>query len=101
MLRDAEACNQNISVVCNIRYHDALAIQKHIDKIGKIIYARAQYGNFLPNMRPDANYREVYSARKVWWRRDLDVIHEIDYLIWLLVRLTKSIVLLIKLVTSI
>ena len=41
-----------------------LAIQKHIDKIGKIIYARAQYGNFLPNMRPDANYREVYSARK-------------------------------------
>lgn len=91
LLRDAKACNQNISVVCNIRYHDAvLAIKKHIDKVGKIIYARAQYGNFLPNMRPDANYREVYSARKASGGGViLDVIHEIDYLIWLLGSVNK------------
>ena len=75
-----------MSVVCNIRYHEAvMAIHRNMHKIGTVLYAKAQYGNYLPNMRPNVNYRDLYCAHKeTGGGAILDVIHEIDYLTWLL-----------------
>ncbi|HEY8190544.1 MAG TPA: Gfo/Idh/MocA family oxidoreductase [Micavibrio sp.] len=75
-----------VYVVCNMRFHPAIkALHENISAIGKIHYARAQYGNYLPNMRPDADYKKLYCAHKnEGGGVILDAIHEIDYLSWLL-----------------
>lgn len=74
-----------VYVVCNMRFHPAIkALRENISAIGKIHYARAQYGNYLPNMRPDADYKKLYCAHKSEGGGViLDAIHEIDYLSWL------------------
>lgn len=72
-------------VVCNMRFHPAIkALRENIEKVGDVHYARAQYGNYLPNMRPDADYKKLYCAHKDQGGGViLDAIHEIDYLSWL------------------
>lgn len=73
-------------VACNMRFHPGVAtLREHLPDIGKIYYARASYGNYLPDMRPNADYRELYCARReTGGGVILDAIHEIDYLTWLL-----------------
>jgi predicted dehydrogenase len=73
-------------VVCNMRFHPAVAaLHDNIDRAGAVRYARAHYGNYLPNMRPGADYRTLYCARAdTGGGVMLDAIHEIDYLMWLL-----------------
>lgn len=81
----ARKAGRMVYVVCNMRFHPAVQILKeNLDKVGKVLCTRAYFGNYLPNMRPDADYRTLYCAN-----RDqgggiiLDGIHEIDYLAWL------------------
>jgi predicted dehydrogenase len=71
-------------VVCNMRFHPAVtALKASLDRIGPVRYARAHYGNYLPNMRPGADYRTLYCARAATGGGVvLDAIHEIDYLMW-------------------
>jgi len=71
--------------VCNMRYHEALlAINNSLHRIGKVLYARAQYGNYLPNMRSDSNYKKLYCSNKESGGGVIfDTIHELDYLMWL------------------
>lgn len=73
-------------VVCNMRYHPAVAtLHDNLHRVGAVRYARAHYGNYLPNMRPGADYRALYCARAdAGGGVMLDAIHEIDYLMWLL-----------------
>lgn len=72
-------------VVCNMRFHPGPeALRRYLALIGRPLYAAAHFGNYLPYMRPGADYRELYAAR----RADgggviLDAIHEVDYLSWL------------------
>jgi predicted dehydrogenase len=82
----AEAANLGLYVGCNMRFHPAIeAIRSNIGRIGEVRYARAHYGNFLPLMRPGADYRQLYCAsRAAGGGVILDAIHEIDYLMWLL-----------------
>jgi predicted dehydrogenase len=80
----AEALGRRTFVVCNLRFHPAVAtLRRHLADIGRPLFARAQYGNYLPDMRPGADYRALYCARR---ERGggviLDGIHEIDYLAW-------------------
>lgn len=77
---------RRIFVVCNMRFHPAVVtLRENLPRIGRPHFARAYYGNYLPDMRPGADYRTLYCAR-----RDsgggviLDGVHEIDYLDWLL-----------------
>ena len=74
-----------VYTVCNMRFHPAItAIREYLPQIGKVLYARAQYGNYLPNMRADADYKKLYCAHKDQGGGVImDVIHEIDYLRWL------------------
>ena len=72
-------------VVCNMRFHPAVAALRHaLPMIGKPLFAQAHYGNYLPDMRPGADYRTLYCASAAAGGGViLDAIHEIDYLIWL------------------
>lgn len=74
-----------VFVVTNMRYHDGIiTIKKNLKKIGKLFFARAYVGHFLPNMRPNVDYRKTYAAqKKKGGNLILDFIHEIDYLNWL------------------
>ena len=53
--------------------------------IGKVLYARADFGQYLPDWRPQQNYKESYTAKKsLGGGIILDGSHEIDYLLWLM-----------------
>ena len=80
----ADKYKRQVYVVCNMRFHPAIqTVRKNLMEIGKPLFARAHYGNYLPNMRPGTNYQSLYCAnRSMGGGVILDAIHEVDYLIW-------------------
>jgi predicted dehydrogenase len=68
-----------------MRFHPAVAaLRSALPRIGRPLFAQAHYGNYLPDMRPGADYRTLYCARAASGGGViLDAIHEIDYLTWL------------------
>jgi predicted dehydrogenase len=84
-LAQVEQSGRRVRVVCNMRFHGAVAaMRRAMPMVGKPLFARAQYGNYLPDMRPGADYRTLYCARaETGGGVILDAIHEIDYLMWL------------------
>ena len=84
-LKLAESLKRKIFVACNMRFHPAInTIRKNLHFIGKPLFARAHYGNYLPEMRPNVNYRKLYAASRLQGGGViLDGIHELDYLVWL------------------
>jgi len=77
-----------ISLVgCNLRFHPGMIkIHSLIEKkeIGRILTARAQFGQYLPDWHPWEDYRNSYSAQNTLGGGViLDRIHEIDYMRWL------------------
>jgi predicted dehydrogenase len=68
-----------------MRFHPAIAaLRRALPRVGRPLFARAQYGNYLPDMRPGADYRTLYCARAESGGGVIfDAIHEIDYLVWL------------------
>ncbi len=85
LLECAAAAQRRVFVVCNMRFHPGpAALRRHLSAIGRPLFARAHVGEWLPDMRPGVDYRDLYCARA---RRGgsvvLDGIHEIDYLMWL------------------
>jgi predicted dehydrogenase len=82
----AESMSRKVFVVCNMRFHPGIdSLRKHLGAIGGVLFSRAYYGNYLPDMRPGADYRTLYCASKDQGGGViLDAIHEFDYLTWLL-----------------
>jgi predicted dehydrogenase len=81
--------NRLVALVgCNMRFHPGLRQLKRLlaDRaIGKVIAARVEVGQYLPDWRPWEDYRQSYSARReLGGGVILDAIHEIDYIRWLL-----------------
>ena len=72
---------------CNFRFHPCLIkIKKLISskKIGRIIFAQAEHGSFLPDWHPFEDYKSSYAARReLGGGVVFTSIHEIDYLFWL------------------
>jgi predicted dehydrogenase len=72
-------------VGCQLRFDPLIRKLKDGIERKDIFYARICCSSYLPDWRPDRDYREVYSSR-----RDLgggvllDLIHELDYAHWLL-----------------
>lgn len=80
--------SDRIMVGYNLRFHGPL--QKlvglvHAGSVGTPCAVRLWFGSWLPDWRPDVDYRTTYSARS---ERGggvlLDAIHELDLLVWLL-----------------
>lgn len=73
---------------CQLRFDPILnEIKEYIDseKLGSVLAYRAESGSYLPDWRPDQDYRESYSAdASMGGGVVLDLIHEIDYTYWLL-----------------
>jgi len=72
----------------NFRFHPQLRRMKELlDRgvIGKVVSARAEVGQYLPDWHPGEDYCKGYAARKeLGGGVILTLIHEIDYLSWLL-----------------
>ena len=73
-------------VACNFRFHPLIKfiktyLEQNPSKINEI---NAYCGSFLPDWRPGKDYTKVYSAiRELGGGVHLDLIHEIDYLVYL------------------
>lgn len=72
---------------CNLRFHPVLRHLREIieqEELGALRSYRACVGSYLPDWRPDQDYRESYSARsETGGGVVLDLIHDIDYTRWL------------------
>lgn len=74
--------NRTVSMVgCNLRFHPAIQRAKDLIDKHKVIFARAEFGYYLPFWRK-GDYTKSYSASESGGVV-LDDIHEIDYLTWL------------------
>lgn len=73
------------SVAYNLRFHPLVLRLKVLLEGERILSVQAYAGQYLPDWRPDTDYRESYSAsaqRGGGVLRDLS--HELDYLGWML-----------------
>lgn len=74
-------------VGCNMRFHPGLALVRRLiseGAVGKVVSARVQVGQWLPDWHPEEDYRQSYSARQeLGGGTILDAIHELDYIHWL------------------
>jgi predicted dehydrogenase len=88
-------------VGCNLRFHPGLRVVRKFltDRtIGRIIAARVEVGQYLPDWHPEEDYRQGYSARReLGGGIILDAIHEIDYSRWLLGEVTSAVCMADKL----
>ena len=79
-------------VACNMRFHPGLVTVKRLlveKSVGRIIAARVEVGQYLPDWHPWEDYRQSYSARTdLGGGVILDAIHEIDYIRWLVGEVT-------------
>lgn len=82
-----KANNLVVEIGCMMRFHPDLKLihQLLLEKsIGNTYFVRASVGHYLPDWRPEQDYRHSYSAKlKYGGGVLLDLIHELDYLYWL------------------
>jgi predicted dehydrogenase len=75
-------------VGCNMRFHPGLRRVKSLLReraIGRVVAARVEVGQYLPDWHPNEDYRHGYSARRdLGGGIILDAIHEIDYIRWMM-----------------
>jgi predicted dehydrogenase len=83
------------AVAYNLRCHPLLRkLKSLLDGSGRLITANIHAGSYLPEWRPNTDYRQSYSAKKEQGGGVLrDLSHELDYALWLFgpwLRLTAS-----------
>lgn len=88
LISEARQQNKIIQVGYNFRFQKGLIKMKELlddGQIGRVLWARAEYGQYLPDWRPNQDYRNIYTAKKSEGGGILmDASHEIDYMLWLL-----------------
>jgi predicted dehydrogenase len=72
----------------NLRFHQGIILMKKMINekvIGRVLSARAEVGQYLPDWRPWQDYRQSYTGKNdMGGGIILDGSHEIDYIRWLL-----------------
>jgi len=88
LLEQAKTKGLVVFVGYNFRFHPGLRLVKELlddGKIGKVLSARMEAGQYLPDWHPWQDYREMYTVRKeIGGGIILDSSHELDYTRWLL-----------------
>lgn len=79
----AEARRKRLVVLCgfNLRFHPCVAaIRERLDggRFGDPIRAQIECASYLPDWRPDSDYRKGYAASRTTGGVVFDIIHEID-----------------------
>jgi predicted dehydrogenase len=84
LAKKANRCGRRVFVACNLRFDAGLILfREHLPEIGSVHAVRIECQSFLPEWRPGSDYRRAYSARPDEGGVLRDLIHEIDYAIWL------------------
>lgn len=72
-------------VACPLRYHAVIQYLKKNMDFDKVISVRSISSSYLPDWRPGTDYRQTYSASKrLGGGVSIDLIHEWDYLTYLI-----------------
>lgn len=81
-------------VGCQYRFHPLLVSlrnQVQAGRIGTVVSARAEYGEYLPGWHPWEDHRRSYTARtELGGGVILTLIHPLDYLYWLFGPVTRT-----------
>lgn len=90
LVERARAESRLVAVAMNLRFHPGpVTVHALVSSgaIGTPLVARFSFGSYLPDWRPEVDYRRSYSARQALGGGVLlDVIHELDYATWILGR---------------
>jgi predicted dehydrogenase len=88
LLETARRRRRGLMVAYNLRFHPGLARMKALveqQAIGRLVSARAEVGEYLPDWHPWEDYRGSYSGRReLGGGAVLTFSHELDALCWLL-----------------
>ncbi len=77
-------CHSHVYVACDLRFDlSLLQFRQRLHEIETVHAVRIECQSYLPDWRPDRDYRQSYSARDAEGGVLLDLIHEIDYAVWL------------------
>lgn len=72
-------------VACPLRYTNVLQYVKNNIDFEKVYSVRCISSSYLPDWRPEVDYRKTYSAiKELGGGVEIDLIHEWDYVTWLL-----------------
>jgi predicted dehydrogenase len=83
-LAELFSVKERVYVACDLRFDDSLLeFRRRLPEIGAVHAVRIACQSYLPSWRPDREYRESYSARAAEGGVLLDLIHEVDYAVWL------------------
>lgn len=87
LVKAANKTGIKVMVGYNLRFSTSLNALRDLvsnQKYGRVLYASASVGQYLPDWRPDSDYRMSVSARKeLGGGVLLELSHELDYLYWL------------------
>jgi predicted dehydrogenase len=76
---------KKVFVAYNLRFHPAIQRLKKLLEHERVLSALVYVGQYLPEWRPNSDYRACYSASTEQGGGVLrDLSHELDYLIWML-----------------
>src|SRR5205807_8193605 len=82
-----DAAGDRLMVGYNLRFHEPaarLAEIVHDGRLGRVHLAHVWFGSWLPDWRPNVDYRTTYSAQRALGGGILlDAIHELDLVVWL------------------
>lgn len=84
LVSEINSLNVPTYVACNLRFLDSIKFVKNFIFNKRINEVNIYSGSFLPEWRPNIDFRKIYSANKeMGGGVHIDLIHEIDYLTFL------------------